>query len=420
MGVRVRQRSGAWWVFVNYKGRRKAKRVGDRKAAELVATKLRAKLAEGDTTPLDPPPAPLRTFAEYAHDWLENTIKPTCKPNTVRFYKMNLDEHILPLFGSRPITNITRADCRNVLASCRRSRAAQPKHEQPEGDAAIPPSLIPLSIRSVQGVARTLSSVLTQAVDDELLPANPAFRLGKYYRRQTGTPKAEIQPLTRAEAQQFLMAVSEHAPREYALFLTALRAGLRLGELVGLQWGDIDFNGRFIEVRRQIVNGEITTPKNGTGRRVDMSAQLSTALRQLLTERKEEKLRRGWKDMPAWVFCTPEGGPIDGDNLRHRVFYRVLEKAGLRRVRLHDLRHTMASLLLQAGAPITYVSRQLGHADPSITLRVYAHYLPDAARRDVDRLDEGVAMRADPSDASICNPGATASTAAIELTSVSI
>jgi integrase len=394
MGVRIRQRSGVFWVFVNYKGQRKAKRVGDRKAAELVATRLRAKLAEGDTSLIEPPKA-ATTFAQYAEAWLEHTVKPTCKPNTLRFYRMNLDEHILPMLGTRPIASIARADCRSVLAGAVRRRQEPKKKEQPE-EVDTPPR--PLSVRSVQGIARTLSSVLTQAVDDGHLSANPAFRLGKFYRRQS--VKAEIQPLTQPEVQQFLTAAETHAPREYALFLTALRTGLRLGELLGLQWGDIDFAGRFLEVRRQIVNGQVAVPKNGTSRRVDMSTQLSTALRTLLTERKAEKLRNGWKALPEWVFCTPEGGPLDGDNLRHRVFYRVLEKAKLRRIRIHDLRHTMASLLLQAGAPITYVSRQLGHADPAITLRVYAHYLPDAARKDVDRLDAAT-------DAAIRNPRAT-------------
>ena len=80
------------------------------------------------------------------------------------------------------------------------------------------------------------------------------------------------------------------------------------------------------------------------------------------------------------------GTPVEERNVRH-VFKRVLEKAGLRHIRIHDLRHTYATLLLQAGAPITYVGAQLGHRDASITLGVYAHYLPSASQREVDRLD---------------------------------
>jgi integrase len=121
---------------------------------------------------------------------------------------------------------------------------------------------------------------------------------------------------------------------------------MRLGELLGLQWGDVDFRGRFLEVRRNQVAGWTTTPKNGKTRRVDMSGQLTDALRTLLITRKEETLCKAWGEMPAWVFCNEEGRPLDGDNLRHRVFYKVLERAGLRRIRFHDLRHTFASLLI--------------------------------------------------------------------------
>jgi integrase len=85
-------------------------------------------------------------------------------------------------------------------------------------------------------------------------------------------------------------------------------------------------------------------------------------------------------------FPSLEGTALEERNVR-RVFGRLLEKADLRQIRIHDLRHTYATLLLQAGAPITYVSQQFGHRDVSITLRVYAHYLPSASRRDVDRLD---------------------------------
>ena len=124
---------------------------------------------------------------------------------------------------------------------------------------------------------------------------------------------------------------------------------MRLGELLGLQWGDVDFHGRFIEVRRNLVAGRVTTPKNGKTRRVDMSVQLCDSLKSLLTARKAETLKNGWGQVPEWVFCNEQGGPLDGDNLRHRVFYKLLTKAGLRRVRFHDLRHTFASLLIAQG-----------------------------------------------------------------------
>jgi integrase len=172
---------------------------------------------------------------------------------------------------------------------------------------------------------------------------------------------------------------------------------MRLGELLGLQWGDIDFNGRFIEVRRNLVAGRETTPKSGKTRRVDMSNQLTETLRSLLIARKAEALKKGWGKVPDWVFCNEDGRPLDGDNLRHRVFYKILRKAGLRRVRFHDLRHTFASLLLQQNESPAYVKEQLGHASIQITVDVYGHLIPGANRQAVDRLD----------DTTVRHPGAT-------------
>lgn len=119
-----------------------------------------------------------------------------------------------------------------------------------------------------------------------------------------------------------------------------------------------------------------------------MSQQLAGALRRLEIERAEEKLRRGWTAMSAWVFCSEAGTPMDLYNAT-RVFKRVLKAAKLPNFRLYDLRRTFASLLLAQGAPITYVAAQLGHSEPTTTLQWYAHWLPTSKRTFVDALDEG-------------------------------
>lgn len=371
MGVKVRQRNGAWWLFIDFQGQRRARRVGDRKAAELAATKIRARLAEGDLTPLSSTtPTVGIAFATYAATWLETTAGQTCKFTTTRVYSSNLKKHINPAIGNKALKDISRADLRTLIASCRAKG---------------------LSPKSIENVSRTVSSILTQAVEDGQIAANPAFRLGRHI-RQGDHVKPEIRPFTREEAAQFLATAKEGAPREFPLFLTALRTGMRLGELLGLEWGDIDFAGRFIEVRRNRVAGRITTPKNGKGRRVDMSQQLTETLRGLLTARKEERLKRAWPDLPDCVFCTEAGTPLDGDNLRHRVFYKTLEKSGLRRIRFHDLRHTFATLLIQNGESLAYIRDQLGHSSIQITVDTYGHLVPGANRQAVDRLDDVAAI----------------------------
>jgi len=117
-----------------------------------------------------------------------------------------------------------------------------------------------------------------------------------------------------------------------------------------------------------------------------MSLQLSTVLRRLRTERKRAALKAG-KPIAEWVFLTAEGHVVDGDNLRNRVFYRLLEKAEVRQVRLHDLRHTYASLLIQQGESLAYVQQQLGHSSIQVTVDIYGHLIPGANRAAVDRLD---------------------------------
>jgi integrase len=183
----------------------------------------------------------------------------------------------------------------------------------------------------------------------------------------------------------------EHYPRWYPFFLTALRTGMRLGELLALQPGDLDFNGGFIEVKRNFTRGHLTTTKSGKSRRVDMSKELSATLKTYLVERKKDTLKNGWGEPPEWLFYSAEGRMIDGNNFRKRVFSKVLEKAGLRQIRIHDLRHTYATLRISKGDNILDVSKQLGHHSVKITLDVYAHWMPGGKKSEVDELDSETA-----------------------------
>jgi integrase len=216
MGVKVRERKGAWWIYLDHRGQRKAKRVGPgpagKKAAELAAMKIQARLVEGDTSPLRDVSHPRVSFGAYAHQWLATCATHTCKVSTVRIYEVNLRRHVLPVLGDTPVGAVARADCRTLIAAC-----------QAKG----------LSPKTIANICRTVSSVLSQAVEDGYLTANPAFRLGRFYRK-VDHPKREIQPLTREEVRLLLATAHRHAPREYLLFLCAVRTGMRLGELLGL------------------------------------------------------------------------------------------------------------------------------------------------------------------------------------------
>ncbi len=229
-----------------------------------------------------------------------------------------------------------------------------------------------------------LSSILAQAVDD-VMPMNPASMTGKLIKKKDG--REEIKPFTWEEKMKFEEAMKEHYPRYYPLYLTALRTGMRMGEMIALQPGDLDFNGLFIEVRRNYVRGRITTPKTGRPRRVDMSDGLAEVLKEHLTERKKESLKKGWGTPSEWLFYNESGNLLNVSNLRNRVFVKCLEKAGLSHRRQHDLRHTYATLRIAKGDNVLDVSRQLGHHSVKMTLDVYAHWLPGEKKAEVNELD---------------------------------
>ncbi len=118
-----------------------------------------------------------------------------------------------------------------------------------------------------------------------------------------------------------------------------------------------------------------------------ISDELLTTLANLRKWRQEEELKNGRNEIPEWVFANENGGFADMHNVKSRYFKKLLGKAGLRDIRFHDLRHTYASLLLANGEPVTYVSKQLGHANPKITFEIYAHWIPNESQRQaVNRL----------------------------------
>ena len=209
--------------------------------------------------------------------------------------------------------------------------------------------------------------------------------MGRYLHAGGEVPR-QAEPLTRQETALLLSTAAERFPRHYALLLCALRTGMRLGELRALQWTDIDFAGRFLMLKRNLVRSELTTPKSVKCRRVDLSRQLTDELIALHVREKERTLRKGLP-APIWTFASNAGTPLDDANIRH-MFYRVLTKAGLRRIRFHDLRHTYASLLIQQGESLAYVKEQLGHSSIAVTVDVYGHLVPGGNRDAVDGLDD--------------------------------
>jgi len=196
--------------------------------------------------------------------------------------------------------------------------------------------------------------------------------------RRTAKETRVVDAWSREEVEKLLGVAEEHEPRFAPVLRFLLSTGARRGEAVGLRWEDVDFESGRITIRRALTQGVTVTPKSGKARRIAMPPTLASVLFDLLAERRIQAMQRGWAEIPPWVFASKAGTPLDERNVTrswHRVRRRA-QKAGVRPFKLHAARHTFASLALAAGRSIRWVAEQLGHANPELTLRVYAHALP--------------------------------------------
>ncbi len=371
MGVTIRKRCGKWYVFVNYRGRRKAKCVGtSRELAEQIRRQLEAKLVLGDLAFLAEP-AEL-TLQQYSQRWLKQYAEVELKSSTADCYAQFLRLYLLPRFGQLRVTAIQRSQVKDFLGEL-----------SAKGE---------LSRNTLRLILCTLRVILNHAVEDGILEHNPAQKLGRFTR--TDKPKHQAEAMTRVESEAFLVSAMELSPAVYPLFLMALRAGLRKGELIAIQWGDIQFGSseedpnRYILVQHNCVYGKFTTPKSKKSRRVDLSRELRRVLLEVRDRRMLEAFMNGKTSIAdELVFPSKAGTVLDPSNLFHYHFLPCLEHAGLRRFRFHDLRHTFGSLLIQDGASLAYVKDQMGHSSIQITVDTYGHLIPGANINWVDGLD---------------------------------
>jgi integrase len=373
MGVKLKRYKEKWYLFVDFNGKRKAKCVGtDRKLAEGIKRQVEAKLVLGDLGMFGAEERRFTTFGEYADIWMKDYARVECKTSTADGYEGVLRQYLRPRFANKRLDDITRDQIKSTITEL------------------VAKSLSQNTIRNALCVIR---GMFNQAIEGGLSDSNPASRLGRFTRTAKSTENRGVS-LTTREVQTFLDAVSDVCPEYYPLFLVAVRGGLRRGELVSVRWGDLqlgkneDDSNRFILVQHNYVRREHTNTKSKKARRVDMSKDLRRAFVELRDKRLLEAFMQGTNDISdELVFQSPDGGILDPDNLYHRYFLPVLAKAGIRKIRLHDLRHTFGSLLIQAGASIVYVKEQMGHSSIQVTADIYGHLIPGANISFVDRLD---------------------------------
>ena len=333
------------------------KNVLGRSQAEV---KEKLKQAIGETQALDVTKAGKYTVGEWMEVWFQDYAKIKVRPSSHQTYQGYIHNHIQPNIGEIPLEKLTSLDLqkfyKKLLTQGRVDRVEA--KGQPKG----------LSAKTVRNIHQILSSSLKLAQEQRLILTNPA--------EGCALPRVEHQEmktLTTVQLASFFREARESGVFE--LYYLELATGLRRGELLGLKWEDVDLERGDLRVRRQVsrINGEV------------MEAPLKTknAYRTLpLAEDTVSVLREQRRKVgnSTWVFPSSNGGPISPDSVLH-MLHRVLKRAGLPKVRFHDLRHTFATLALQNGVDVKTVSGMLGHFSAGFTLDTYAHITSAAQRQ---------------------------------------
>ena len=293
-----------------------------------------------------------QTLADYL-DWWLATAKPKLKPTTHEWYCTILSTHAIPTLGTTKLDRLSPMQCASLYAE----------------------KLMTLSPTSVRHVHNVLRKALNDAVRLDLIGANPCLKVDP--------PRPErVEPALWSDEDLRRFVASEQAKptRWTSLWLTLLATGMRIGEALGLTWERVDLERGCLAVEQAIVFVDnkpvLTTPKSKTSRRVIAVPSIGIqALRRQRALQAEDKLRLG-AEWPGgdFVFLTSTGHHPERGDLRKRL-HEVCARAGLAPIRIHDLRHLSASLLVQGGADVKSVQKRLGHASLQTTLGIYAHVL---------------------------------------------
>lgn len=345
-GSLTRQPNGKWRAMVTLNGKRLSKVYKTKAECQAWIKNLLGEIDQGLSY------KGTRTLLkEYFEDWLR-TVKQNRRAKTHLGYRRIADRYILPHMGDWQLREVKPLRVEQYLTTLQ---------EQGIGD------------RTCQLIYAALHVCLNSALRKGIIGRNPMAAVDK--------PKVKhprrIVVLQPEQIQQFLIAADGH-PHE-ALYHLAITAGMREGEILGLKWSDLDWDRGWIRVQRQVqridgVGLVFAEPKTQFGNRV--LALGPVTLERLKAHRERQKVDMAvagnrWKDLDL-VFPTVIGSPLDPHNLL-KEFKGLLEKAGLPRMRFHDLRHTSVTLVLnEIGAPVKEAQHRAGHASPSTTINIYA------------------------------------------------
>ena len=347
---------------------------------------LRQMLADAPRRPTRNQKAPSRvgTLRACCDDWLHWAEHDReVKRSTLGDYRSTCERICRDLGAATPITALTvsrlqqwvdslAAGWRITPQEAKRRRAAGAKLRRlPDGYYV---HLAPASSRTKRKHLVILNGVLTRAVKQGVLDTNPVPLVDRPGRVRSRRSLATGQFLRPSEVHDLLRSAAEAEPQDAVMFMVAAFCGLRLSELLDLRWGAVNFQGASIHIESSYVRDASDTPKSHVARSVPMAPEVAAALR----EHSERDADHAYTSL---VFVGHGGGHVGAKRLRER-YYAALDRAGVKRVRIHDLRHTFGTVCAANGIPLTTIKEWMGHADLATT-EIYTAFYPqisDAAR----------------------------------------
>ncbi len=325
---------------------------------------LQSQLVVTDNSTLKPTMA----FGAWVLFWYEHYAQPQLRPTTRAEYENRIYQHIVPEIGKIPLNQLTQQDLHQFYHDLKKGGRKRMADHYGAG----------LSDRMVRGCHTTCNSALTVAVEQKLILSNPATNC-----KVPTAKSAEMQILTVEELQRFLIQAKYEG--YFPLFLLAISTGLRRGELLALQWGDLDFATGQLQICKQVqrTEGQLTVsqPKTKAGNRT-----------LILPKTVQEVLKAHAQTVHStWMFPSSvcENKPLDPASCRRKL-QQILEKANCKRVRFHDLRHTFATNAIASGMDVKTLSTIIGHVSVATTLDIYTHSTHAMEQAAANAIDQGI------------------------------
>jgi integrase len=364
-GSIFKRENGSWRAQVSIEGRRLSYKGKTQKECQKWLRETNNNIEEGFTYKKIS-----KRFQSFAEDWLVS-ISSSRSKTTTALYDRTMRIEIFPFLGKSKLIDLTPEVIQRLY-----------DHLIKQGKSG----------HAVHTIHKVLNVSLEHAVRLGMIIRNPC--------KSTSPPKPETTEMKIFDENQihtFLNTANSLNDQYYVLYYLAFNTGMRISELIGLKWDDLDWERNSIRVRRQLLRFkgggfEFTKPKSKSGSRTILIGE--NTMEELKKHREKVMSTQldfgeNWKDLNL-IFPTRVGTPIVSQNLR-RGFRKVLQVSGLPKIRFHDIRHTAASLMLNYGISVLIVSRRLGHSKPSITLDVYGHLIPSKDEEATVLLDELIA-----------------------------